>query len=336
MNGAIDPNTEILSENNYYPGGLLHKGYNNVVSSNANSQAEKYKYQGQELEEELGKDTYAFQWRDYDPATLRFGKIDRFAEDYAGISPYSYSANNPIRYREVAGDSIKIAVITRGPNNEAVTQNLYWGQDANGNNGFIDIATGNAYQGNDQLVADVTGALNNLINGGNVGSTLVSDLASDQNNSVQIIGTNGGNGADENSGNWVRWNSANVNGPPDNDPNNNNQRPSYIGLGHELAHIRDVWNGGADQTPWYNYTDANGNNQSIPRAEIYSTHIENQLRSENNLPLRTNYTVDPNGNPTGPNILFPNTRQSRYYDSNGNNNRNYRVIRRRKQTPFSY
>ena len=44
LNGAISPATEILSENNYYPGGLLHKGYSNVVSSNANSQAEKYKY----------------------------------------------------------------------------------------------------------------------------------------------------------------------------------------------------------------------------------------------------------------------------------------------------
>src|SRR5690606_37373172 len=74
LNGSINPATEILSENNYYPGGLLQKGYNNVVSSNANSSAEKYKYQGQELEEELGKDTYAFQWRDYDPATLRFGE----------------------------------------------------------------------------------------------------------------------------------------------------------------------------------------------------------------------------------------------------------------------
>lgn len=107
-NGDIDPNSEVVSENNYYPGGLVHKGYNSVVSPNANSTAEKYKYQGQELEEELGKDTYAYQWRDYDPATLRFNKIDRFAEKYADASPYSYITNNPISFREVKGDSILV------------------------------------------------------------------------------------------------------------------------------------------------------------------------------------------------------------------------------------
>jgi len=87
---------------------LLHKGYNSVVSPNVNSQADKYKYQGQELEEELGKDTYAYQWRDYDPALMRFNKIDRFAEKYADTSPYAYITNNPILYREIAGDSIRV------------------------------------------------------------------------------------------------------------------------------------------------------------------------------------------------------------------------------------
>ncbi|MCF6168393.1 RHS repeat-associated core domain-containing protein [Lutibacter sp.] len=108
-NGSINPNTEIISENNYYPGGLTHKGYNNVVTSNANGTAEKYKYQGQELEEELGKDTYAYQWRDYDPALMRFNKIDRFAEKYYDQSPYHFSKNNPIYFREIAGDSINVS-----------------------------------------------------------------------------------------------------------------------------------------------------------------------------------------------------------------------------------
>ena len=45
-NGAIDPNTEILREQNYYPFGLQHKGYNNVVIGAENN----YKtFQGQEL-----------------------------------------------------------------------------------------------------------------------------------------------------------------------------------------------------------------------------------------------------------------------------------------------
>ncbi len=92
-----------------YPFGLLHKGYNNVVSSFGNATAQKYKFQGEELEEELGKNTYAYQWRDYDPAIGRFNKIDRFAEKYQLMTPYHFSANNPVFFREIAGDSINVA-----------------------------------------------------------------------------------------------------------------------------------------------------------------------------------------------------------------------------------
>ncbi len=105
-NGSIDSSTEIIEENNYYPFGLEHKGYNNVVSSNANNIASKFKYNGKELEEEQGKDTYAYGWRDYDPAIGRFNKIDRFAEKYYNLSTYSYAGNNPIMFIDVQGDSI--------------------------------------------------------------------------------------------------------------------------------------------------------------------------------------------------------------------------------------
>ncbi|MCI5051042.1 MAG: DUF6443 domain-containing protein [Candidatus Pacebacteria bacterium] len=105
--GTINPSTEIIEESNYYPFGLKQKGYNHSVSSNGNSLAQKFKYQGQELEEELGKNTYAFQWRDYDPAIGRFGKSDRFAEKYYPVSNYAFTANNPILFREIKGDTIR-------------------------------------------------------------------------------------------------------------------------------------------------------------------------------------------------------------------------------------
>ncbi len=109
LNGSIDPNDEIIEESNYYPFGLKQNGYNNTVSSSGNSIAQKIKYQGQELEEDLGKNTYAFQWRDYDPTRGRFDKIDRFAEKYYSQSPYGFTVNNPIYFREIRGDSINVA-----------------------------------------------------------------------------------------------------------------------------------------------------------------------------------------------------------------------------------
>tara|TARA_R100000306_G_scaffold62380_1_gene69175 strand:+ start:578 stop:4804 length:4227 start_codon:yes stop_codon:yes gene_type:complete len=111
LDGAIQttgPNSEIVEESNYYPFGLQQKGYNNNVSPSGNALAQKFKYQGQELEEELGKNTYAYEQRDYDPALGRFNKIDRYAAKYLSNSPYQFSLNNPIYFREVNGDTIKL------------------------------------------------------------------------------------------------------------------------------------------------------------------------------------------------------------------------------------
>jgi hypothetical protein len=44
----------------YYPFGLKQKGYNNIVSG-GNDLVQNWKYNGKELEEELGKNTYSFE-----------------------------------------------------------------------------------------------------------------------------------------------------------------------------------------------------------------------------------------------------------------------------------
>ncbi len=102
-NSGTVEQSEIIEEKNYYPFGLTHKGYNNVINGTENNYQT---FQGQEDEKELGKNTYAYQWRDYDPAIARFNKIDRFAIQYESHTPYGFTKNNPIRYREIAGDSI--------------------------------------------------------------------------------------------------------------------------------------------------------------------------------------------------------------------------------------
>ena len=68
--------------------------------------AYNYKYNGKEFQDELGLNVYSYGWRDYDPAIGRFMKIDRFAEKYGMLSPYSYAGNNPILFIDIAGDSI--------------------------------------------------------------------------------------------------------------------------------------------------------------------------------------------------------------------------------------
>ena len=94
--GSINPNLEIIEENNYYPFGLKHKGYNDNVSANVNSAARKFKYNGVELEEAFDLNLYEMDWRNYDASLGRFMQIDPQSESYHSWSTYHFAANNPV------------------------------------------------------------------------------------------------------------------------------------------------------------------------------------------------------------------------------------------------
>jgi len=53
----------------------------------------KYKYNGKELQDELGLGWYAFKWRDYNPEIGRFMSIDPLTEQYEDYTPYQFSSN---------------------------------------------------------------------------------------------------------------------------------------------------------------------------------------------------------------------------------------------------
>ena len=57
------------------------------------------------------------------------------------------------------------------------------------------------------------------------------------------------------------------------------ERPTFIGLSHEMAHARDVVRG----------TLRTGQTRGIPNAEIDAVGMENQIRGEHGLPARTTY-----------------------------------------------
>ncbi|WP_298753797.1 RHS repeat-associated core domain-containing protein [uncultured Psychroserpens sp.] len=74
----------------YYPFGLKHKRYNNVVNGTQNN----FKtYQGQELSEELEYNMLEFKYRHYDPAIARFVAIDPLASEYVYNSTYAFQEN---------------------------------------------------------------------------------------------------------------------------------------------------------------------------------------------------------------------------------------------------
>ncbi len=90
-NGTIKQD-EIIEENNYYPFGLEHKGYNNVVNGAENNY---YNYNGKELNESLGLNLLEYEARSYDPAIGRWTSVDPLADKYYKFSPYVYVGNSP-------------------------------------------------------------------------------------------------------------------------------------------------------------------------------------------------------------------------------------------------
>ncbi|QMU63849.1 MAG: hypothetical protein GKR88_05790 [Flavobacteriaceae bacterium] len=95
--------TVIVSESNYYPFGMLQRGYNSTINPNGNHIANKFKYNGIELEESLGLNVYEMNWRGYDASLGRWMNIDPLAEEMRRYSPYNFAFDNPVYFIDPGG-----------------------------------------------------------------------------------------------------------------------------------------------------------------------------------------------------------------------------------------
>lgn len=99
--GLIDTNPtagEILQEDQFYPFGLRLGGL-----SFSSGVANRYRFQGHELQDELGLNTYSTFFREYDPTIGRWMQIDPKVREFE--SPYVGMANNPMLYLDILGDT---------------------------------------------------------------------------------------------------------------------------------------------------------------------------------------------------------------------------------------
>ncbi|UGU17926.1 DUF6443 domain-containing protein [Sinomicrobium kalidii] len=114
--------SETRREQNYYPFGLEHRGYNGEtygVKSNLKT------FQDQEFTEDLGLNVHEWKYRISDPAIGRFWQIDPLAEDYVHNGVYNFSENRVIDGIELEGLEWKSVKDDNGNTNLTLTVQLY-------------------------------------------------------------------------------------------------------------------------------------------------------------------------------------------------------------------
>ncbi|NCB43178.1 MAG: hypothetical protein EOM59_11230 [Clostridia bacterium] len=90
----------IIQEDSYYPYGMTMSGLSEASGIDLPN---KFLYNGKELQDDFGLNWYDYGARFYDAQLGRWHSIDPMAEDYFGLSPYNYVANNPLKFIDPNG-----------------------------------------------------------------------------------------------------------------------------------------------------------------------------------------------------------------------------------------
>ena len=105
----------LLQESHYYPfgqefGGDFLRG------------TDRFKYNGKEMQEDLGLHWYDYGARFYDVQLGRFHSSDPLAEEYSFQSPFVYAANNPVRFIDWMGMNADVYIT--GSDTDHATEEL--------------------------------------------------------------------------------------------------------------------------------------------------------------------------------------------------------------------
>ena len=280
----------------YVPYGSLVDEFTNTPHGN------EYLFQGKEMIVFEGFSLYDFGARFYNPRTLMWLTRDPLAEERPDLSPYVFCAADPVNMVDPDGRMIVV---------------LSGNKEFSYEYGFFYDPEGRVYSGEELGFQAIESALNQIMSRNN-GFDLVDALIRSE---KMVLISYGGNRNRE-TGKYLHFDSA-VSWNPDNDAVGG--QPSFISLAHELAHSKDRLGGTINMETWYSFYDERINAiRDVPKAEIFSTHIENLIRKEHNIPLRVSYSIYENGDPHEGFIIYKG--KSLYFDTTGNHSNNYRII----------
>lgn len=111
---VADADGSVEERDDYYPFGAL-------MGDSRNTETQRFKYNGKELDRMHGLDWYDYGARNYDAATCRFTTIDPLAEKYYDVNPYVYCMGNPINFIDPDGKKVRMYVETQGVGHTFIT-----------------------------------------------------------------------------------------------------------------------------------------------------------------------------------------------------------------------
>ncbi len=245
----------------------------------------RFKFNGIERVENFKLNWDMALYRSYDQVLGLWGQSDP-KYNYSQ-SVYLGFGNNPLKYVDPLGDTILIR--HQGEPIFYMNNQLYWANNEQKWQKYDGKAVKKKGKNAGKLkgfVKNLFDALNKIDGGGEHGDNLISTL---ENSSNYVTVKEDSN---QNKGLFVSWDPYDRDGGID--EKGSTMRPAFIGLAHELAHAMDWLNGDIDRKEWFKLS----NKKVINNAEGDASIIENNIRREHNLPLRTHYSID-QGKPIG-------------------------------------
>lgn len=248
----------------------------------ADGDVQPRKHASKEWDPTHGLELYDFGARHLDPVLGRFTTPDPAADQYPSISPYAYCAANPLRYEDPTGMFITA-------NGDDEKEYIFDPEE-----GIFTDFLGNT--SDNFFIEELTTALSE-ISSTNTGKELVNYLATSE-NEVKVTYMPGLRNYMEIGSiyNEIFWNPYLYTGGPSQFSDSPLERPPFIGLAHEMAHAERDAKGMGTGGLGFMYE------QNLPFDEIYATHIENKIRAQSGVPLRTHYIYETDEDGT---LIFP-------------------------------